>query len=184
MADLRRFGDAVAASIAAAGGSAAVRAASSRIFPALHGIEAGPSQAAWLPVCSHIGTALAAARGTKVAAVAEAFAELAPELAWQARPNAQGDFASGHANAQIVGFDRARLRVELAGAQLGQRDSAFTLIDLLVVIAIITGTMIVSLMSGDRFYRNFGWLRMASVHTDSAESRVQEEFSPFKPSSR
>jgi hypothetical protein len=62
-----------------------------------------------LPVCSHLPEALATARSgsARVARVADAFAALAPSLAWRPR-HAGGPFASdnwpdGHANATIVG---------------------------------------------------------------------------------
>lgn len=62
------------------------------------------------PVCDHLPVALAQARAAPgaVGALAEAFAAIAPDLCWKARPGAEAHgeaFLHGHANATITGPD-------------------------------------------------------------------------------
>jgi len=70
--------------------------------------EQAPRQPTQLPVCKHIGGALDSTRhhGGAVAALADAFAAIEPQLTWERRWTAKpGDepFYSGHANATIIG---------------------------------------------------------------------------------
>lgn len=80
----------------------------------------GLSEGHRLPVCRHLGDALAAARASSVpiARLANAFASLEPSLHWARRP-AAGPFASdnwleGHANTTIVGPRGLEERSDLA----------------------------------------------------------------------
>lgn len=59
-----------------------------------------------LAVCSELAPALAEARATTTAAVAEAFAAIEPQLSWSRRDTADPSdarFYNGHANALIIG---------------------------------------------------------------------------------
>ena len=73
-----------------------------RARAALAAVEGEDAAAAALPVCRHLDAAIATAR-TRLPAVADAFAAVAPLLTWRAKPGGDAEFAVGHANALIVG---------------------------------------------------------------------------------
>lgn len=72
--------------------------------------QSGGAAAATIPVCEHLQDGFANARRQdgEVGAVAEALADLAPQLCWRNRPgskNVAPDFSARHGNALIVGAD-------------------------------------------------------------------------------
>ena len=98
-AALRRLGAAWADGIDAAGPANAMAV---RARAALAAVEMQDSEAAVLPVCRHLERAIDTARA-RLPALADAFAAVAPLLAWRAKPGGDAAFAAGHANALIVG---------------------------------------------------------------------------------
>lgn len=85
----------------------------------------GSTDAAQLPVCSHLPAAikLTLQASPQLAALAAAFAQIAPQLAWQKRPssgpNASENWPQGHANAVIIGQGGLEERGDIAiGASL------------------------------------------------------------------
>ena len=91
-----------------------------RLFSALRAppARAGRVAAARLPVCRHLPAALENARHRPgpVAALADAFAAIERRLNWQTRPGAEAHgepFASGHANATIVGPEGLEIRPDV-----------------------------------------------------------------------
>jgi hypothetical protein len=103
-AALRRLGAAWADGIEAAGPMPAARGMAGRVRAALATVEGADSAPAALPVCRHLGAAIATARA-RLPLAAGVFAAIAPLLAWQAKAGGDAAFAAGHANAQIVGPD-------------------------------------------------------------------------------
>jgi len=83
--------------------------AADRIFAALaHPCPSAPRPPNRVPACRHLDQALAAATQADRpgSGHARALSALAPDLAWYTRPgsgSADGHFATGHANATIVG---------------------------------------------------------------------------------
>ena len=82
-----------------------------------------PSEAEAPPACRYLRASIDRARDVaSVASLAEAFADLAPELAWRRRPGAEAHgeaFRDGHANALIVGPGGLEQREDvLVGASL------------------------------------------------------------------
>src|SRR5260221_14087997 len=107
---LQRFLDLIGDAIAGRSlPSEPARGAGARIFTVLaRPPPRGATISARLPVCDPLPAALAAARaqGSPVAALADAFAAIAPALAWGRRPGADAAspaFRDGHANALVVG---------------------------------------------------------------------------------
>ena len=87
-----------------------LRAAAERMFLALQATPAqvGQPAPARSAVCSHLPTALDNARRQPGygGALADAFAEIEPQLSWKGRPGAEmhgEQFMNGHANAIIIG---------------------------------------------------------------------------------
>ncbi len=101
-ATLRRLGAAWADGIDAARPGPAARGMAARARAALAAVEGGDAEPAALPVCRHLDAAIGTARA-KLPAVADAFAQVAPLLAWRAKAEGDPVFAAGHANALIVG---------------------------------------------------------------------------------
>jgi quercetin dioxygenase-like cupin family protein len=96
------------------------RAAADRIFTALRepSDQTTSPDAARLPVCRHLATALEHVRGQPgpISALADAFAAMEPRLHWKVRAGAetQGQqFLHNHANATITGSEGLEIRSDV-----------------------------------------------------------------------